>query len=248
MENNQNTATRKWYKTWWARTAIFLLVLGLSFMVAIIFIVVDALNNVENEGFPKVGKSPEISKDFLSLLQAPTNYFKGPKNAEVVLVEFGDFACPSCKSLYPKLENISNKYPNIKIVFRDLPVISSFSSDLAMAARCAGEQELFWQMHDALFDNQALIYQEKDDLILTLADIAVKTGVEINRFAICMNEKKYLAHIQKDYADSVTLEQFGVELKGTPTMFINGHMIEGDIPENVLDKIVSEIIKNNYTK
>jgi protein-disulfide isomerase len=160
------------------------------------------------------------------------NYSLGANNPRITIVEFADFSCPACKNTYPKLREIIFNYAKyVRIVFKDFPVISEDSLALSLAGRCAGEQGLFWPMHDQLFDNQGEINNEK------LSQLAKQIGVEENKFNDCLKSEKYLLEIKKDYALG---EKLGIG--GTPTLFINGYKLAGDIPEEALNKIIEELI------
>ena len=108
------------------------------------------------------------------------------------------------------------------------------SEKLAMAARCAGEQGLFWLMHDKLFQNQGI----KSDSDIT--ELAKQIGTDISKFNNCLNSNKYIQQIQKDFSDGTDLE-----VKGTPTWFINGNKLEGDIPLSVWEEIIGKILQKS---
>ena len=120
---------------------------------------------------------------------------------------------------------------DIKVIYRDFPVVSGYSADLSLAARCAGEQGLFWMMHDKLFINQGV--NSNDGLLSLAAQIGADTG----RFKTCIDNKKYLTDIEKDFSDG---QELGI--KGTPTWFINGSKIEGNIPYDIFVQIIESII------
>lgn len=162
------------------------------------------------------------------------NYWLGAKDPKITLVEFADFSCSACKNTYPKLREIIFNYASdVKVIYRDFPVISEDSLGLALAGRCAGEQGLFWLMHDGLFEEQGKITNSK------LADIAGQIGVDIDKFNDCLKNKKYLDDIKKDFAQGEKLD-----IKGTPTLFINGYKITGDIPKEALMKIIEGFLNN----
>ena len=105
------------------------------------------------------------------------------------------------------------------------------SIDLAMAGECAGEQGLFWPMHDKLFQNQGLS-EYKD-----LANLASQIGVNLTEFDDCYKNVKYTQQILKDYSDGQ-----GLGVTGTPTWFINGQRLKGDIPFETWDKIIKNLL------
>src|SRR6266496_3860844 len=85
------------------------------------------------------------------------DYVFGDKQAKVVLVEYGDYECPGCESLYPVLKSISVQYKDkIAFVFRELPLTTIHPNALAAAtaAEAAGLQGKYYEYHDLLYDNQ----------------------------------------------------------------------------------------------
>ena len=166
-----------------------------------------------------------------------SNYYLGAEDAKLTIVEFADFSCPYCKKSFSKIREISTTYKtDIKYIFRDLPIISDQSIDLALAARCAGEQDKFWQMHDQLFINQGV--KERNEIF----KLAQKVSLDINKFQHCFDGKKYLPQIQQDYVDAQTL---GVDNTGTPVWFFNGQLVTGSIPDETFDQIINQLLSNN---
>ncbi len=165
-----------------------------------------------------------------------SNHFLGANRPKITIVEFTDFACPYCKLSFSKIREISLKYnKDIKYIFRDLPIISEYSVNLALGARCAGEQGLFWPMHDRLFIDQGI----KKDSEIFLA--AKQSGADTNKFKTCFDSRRYLPQIEKDYSDAQAL---GIDLIGTPIWFINGQQVAGNIPEDIFIKFIEDILNN----
>src|SRR5579863_5914338 len=81
----------------------------------------------------------------------------GPATAPVTMVEFSDFQCPFCKRTEPTIKELRAKYGDkIRLVYLDFPLsFHNHSLDAAKAGRCANEQGKFWEMHDAMFADQA---------------------------------------------------------------------------------------------
>jgi protein-disulfide isomerase len=168
-----------------------------------------------------------VDKNIAAAIAGPgTNYFLGPdKGAQVIIVEFADFACPFCEQSHTILRKIIARYPGkVKIIYRDMPLHEN-SVPLALGARCAGEQGKFWEMHDQLFANQKDL-TNVDTLDKTIYDLAGTLGINAATFDSCYQSKKYLANISVDAADSMTLQ-----LKGTPSWFIDDKLLTGYIPE-----------------
>jgi protein-disulfide isomerase len=159
-----------------------------------------------------------------------SNYFMGTTTPRVVIVEFADFACPYCQKSFPAARELGLKYKDsIKVIFRDFPGHDD-SIDLALAARCAGEQGKFWQMHDRIFQSASGLTSDQ------IQNLANNIGLRPDEFKKCIDSKKYLAQIQKDYSDAQSL---GVT--GTPTWYVNGVKIEGEVPLSMWEKLIGGI-------
>jgi len=217
---------KPWQKRWWGVVAIILLAVILIFIVAIGFYLNNRVKAAKkNSGYKLSGP----------VYQATDNdhYWLGSAKAPITIVEFGDFACPVCELSFPTIREISIKYKNdIKFIWRDYPVVQDYSALLALGGRCAGEQGLFWSMHDKLFQNQGVNTAEQ------LTSLAAQIGADTVRFKDCLTKQKYLPQIQKDLTDGQT---FGNT--GTPTYFINGYRIAGDIPYDIFVKIIEGLKK-----
>jgi protein-disulfide isomerase len=153
----------------------------------------------------------EVSADFTRV--------RGNPDAPVTLVEFSDFHCPFCGQAYPTLKKLLAKYEGkLKLVYRDLPLeeIPSWVVDSPEAARCAGEQGMFWEYHDLLFENQERFGEE------VFKEFAERLKLDADAFATCLNSGKFKRSIEADYQEAVRLGA-----TGTPYFFINGMPVGG---------------------
>jgi protein-disulfide isomerase len=222
---------KHWYKKWWGVLLIIIGTFVLISLTAFGFAVYDIMKNGSLNQIP-LDKKNNLNEKDIKKIEGEGNYWIGSANPKITIVEFSDFACPYCKSSFSKIREIGLKYKNeIKYIYRDMPLHEE-STDLAMAARCAGEQGLFWPMHDKLFQNQGVKTENE------LLELANQIGADKNKFKICFEGKKYLPLIQKDYLD-------GEELKitGTPTWFINGGRASGDLPMKAWEEIIGELLQ-----
>ena len=93
----------------------------------------------------------------LSNVDPVAEWSKGNEQAKVVLVEFSDFQCPACKSRVPLIEELMKEFgDHVALVYRHFPLksIHQNAQMAAQASEAAGQQGKFWEMHDALFENQ----------------------------------------------------------------------------------------------
>ena len=208
------------------------------FIIFLIFLASLVLNTfLESSKLEKTLLSPGLEENILDaeklILGDGSNHSIGADDAQIVIVEFADFSCPYCKASFQKIREISTLYNDkVKYIWRDLPIVHDYSLDLALAARCAGEQGLFWQMHDKLFIKQGV--KEKQE-IYTLAK---QVGVDMEKFGSCFDSKKYIPKIQQDFDDA---QKLGVHNLGTPIWFINGQVIKGTISDEDFDTIINHL-------
>lgn len=150
--------------------------------------------------------------------------FKGPATASVVVVEYADFQCPSCKQLYDVLKQVVPLYPQVKFVFKDFPLdqIHPWARNAANAGYCAQQQNpaAFWKLHDRLFESQASITAENH--WQKLQDFATEAGLDTARFRMCLTAPETKAAIDASISEAIKLR-----IANTPTMFINGRRMIG---------------------
>ncbi|PIZ00266.1 disulfide bond formation protein DsbA [bacterium (Candidatus Howlettbacteria) CG_4_10_14_0_8_um_filter_40_9] len=147
-------------------------------------------------------------------------YYKGKKDAKVVIVEFSDFQCPACKiaetGVKQALENYGDK---VVLYYRHFPLVQHpFSTDAAKAAESAGKQGKFWEMHDAIFENQSSLSKDIFD------KFASELGLDMTKYEVDVASEDVVAIIKKDTSDAQ-----GQGVKSTPTFFINGEKVEGSL-------------------
>ena len=222
---------KKWFRKWWG--VLLIVFFGLFLILATIFgLYIFSL--ATGRTAPPAG-TVNKNKTFpvQDTIGDNKDYWTGSASPIINIVEFADYACPYCRQSFPTIREIGAKYQkDVKIIFRDYPVVKDYSADLALAARCAGEQGLFWPMHDQLFINQGV--STRDELI----SLARGVGAKVEQFTACFDSKKYQAQVEKDYQDGLAL---GVT--GTPTFFLEGVMISGNIPRDYFNNLIDETIK-----
>jgi protein-disulfide isomerase len=152
---------------------------------------------------------------------------KGPADARVVIVEFADFECPHCRELWEALTVVEQKYPQVRVVYKDFPLaqIHPWANTAALGGRCAFQQSpaAFWKVHDAIFQNQDLISPE--NVWDKLVQFATAAGLNADAFKSCLSAPETQKDIDASHAEGVAL---GVN--STPTVYINGRpLVGGDV-------------------
>ncbi len=167
---------------------------------------------------PTAPQRPAVDFDKVYNLPVGSSAVKGKKDARVTVVLFSDYQCPYCAKLEPTLNQVLAAYPNdVKLVFKDFPLsFHQHAKNCAKAARAAGEQGKFWEMHDLIFENNI---QLNDNLY---KELAAKLKLDEAKFLADFNSNKYDNLIQQD----IMLGQ-NVGIGGTPTLFLNGKRMQG---------------------
>jgi protein-disulfide isomerase len=160
---------------------------------------------------------------------------RGPANAKVTIIEFGDFQCPYCGRVEAELNELRKIYgKKIRVAWKDDPLpIHAQAMLAAEAARAAGDQGKFWPMHDWLLEHQ-------DSLGLTsIEDAARQMGLDMKKFSKTLDAWSHRPQIDRDLEE---VEKFGVQ--GTPTLFINGRRTQGVLPiEQLRDLVDRELAR-----
>jgi predicted DsbA family dithiol-disulfide isomerase/Skp family chaperone for outer membrane proteins len=165
---------------------------------------------------------------------------RGPVDAPVTIVEFSDFECPYCGNLYPTLKLIESNYAErVKVVYRQFPLtnIHPNAQKAAEASLCANDQQKFWELHDAMFQDQQHLTVE------ALKRKAEQLKMDSTVFNECLDSGKHAETIRKDIIDGV---RAGVS--GTPAMFINGRFLSGAYPYGDISKVIDEELRKSQSR
>jgi protein-disulfide isomerase len=147
------------------------------------------------------------------------DHIRGPRNASVTLVEYGDFECPHCGAAYSMVEAIrSQMADDLAFAYRHFPLapIHPHAVQAAEAAEAAGAQSHFWPMHDLLFEHQQAL--DNGSLVL----YASMLQLDVASFTRDVATHVYEPRVQDDVMSGV---RSGVN--GTPTFFVNGIRYDG---------------------
>ena len=159
---------------------------------------------------------------------------KGPADAKIVLVEFGDLECPSCRQLDYVLRAVLPKYPQVRLVFKDFPLetIHPWAMTAAITGRCALQQssDAFWKYHDSVYDNQDLISPE--NAYNKLLEFAVQAGASEDKLKACIADPKTQELVRQSEA-----EGHGLDVTSTPTTFVDGRRLVGP-DQNLLEQYI----------
>lgn len=155
----------------------------------------------------------------------------GPKDAPITLVEFTDYQCPFCQQAQQNVDRVMASYPGkVRLVYQEFPLdFHGQAKPAGKAARCAGEQGKFWEMHQGMLRTPGAL----DDA--DLAGRAKALGLDSARFSACVASNKYDAVIEKSIQNGRS-----VGVSGTPAFFLNGRAFSGAQPYDVFERAIED--------
>ncbi|HEV2781765.1 MAG TPA: Na+/H+ antiporter NhaA [Actinophytocola sp.] len=157
------------------------------------------------------------------------DHIRGPRQAPITVVEYGDFECPYCGQAEDVVRELLADFTDVRYVWRHLP-LSDVHPDAQLAAEAseaAAAQGKFWEMHDLLFEHQDALSAKH------LVRHAARIGLDVDRFRADLREHGGAGRVAED-VDSADLS--GVS--GTPTFFINGKRHYGAFDVEALSRAV----------
>ncbi|MER6948861.1 Na+/H+ antiporter NhaA [Nonomuraea sp. NPDC000554] len=179
---------------------------------------------------PPEAEPEEELPELLSVPVGSDDHVRGPADAKVTLVEYGDFECPFCGRLHPILDELRERHPELRTVFRHYPLrtLHPRAVPAALVAEAASDQGRFWEMHDILFDNQRFLTDA--DLAHYSAELDVEPWTEV---------REHRRRVARD-------EESGMAsgVRGTPTLFLNGRRYQGGLDLESISKAVAELIRS----
>jgi Na+/H+ antiporter NhaA/predicted DsbA family dithiol-disulfide isomerase len=155
----------------------------------------------------------EVLVDLAVPVDPGRDHIRGPQEAPVTVVEYGDFECPYCGRAEPSVRELLADFGDVRYVWRHLPLtdVHPHAQLAAEAAEAAAAQDSFWEMHDLLLDHQDAL--RPSDLM----GYAAQIGLDRERFAGDLRKHNGRGQVAED-VDSADLSS----VSGTPTFFING--------------------------
>src|SRR5882724_6109515 len=188
----------------------------------------DGMHAVVGDIIPFGAKPFDPAKKILE--KGITGPERGPKDAPVTIVEFGDLQCPACKAAQPTIEALVAAEPNARFVFQNFPLeMHNWAAKGAAYADCVGRasNDAFWKFVSKTYETQADITAENADEKLTV--LADGAGVKGSEIAACAAKPETKAHIDVSLALGKS-----VDVTGTPTLYINGRKI-GSFDARLMD-------------
>lgn len=158
----------------------------------------------------------------------------GPEDAQVTVVEFGDFECPACGALHPPLKQVKadNADASVRFVYRQFPLEqhdhAQLSAEASLEAQAQGK---FWEYHDLLFENQNSLTRED------LESYAEQLELDMDSFRAALDDGRHADAVEEDKVDGRA-----VGVRGTPSLYINGVSYTGQYSVAALQAAIDQAL------
>lgn len=163
-----------------------------------------------------------------------SNPILGSDSAKVVITEYGDFGCTSCRAWHNAgiMEQVITAYGDqVQFVWKDFPVITAQSPKAAEAGQCAHDQGKFWEYHDTLYENARTLTADN------LKSYAVQLGLDAEQFNTCLDSGQNIAKVNQNLDEARSLG-----LPGTPSFLVNGKKLVGPPSFETLKSTIDAIL------
>lgn len=169
------------------------------------------------------------------LFEDPASPVAGNLQGDVTLVEFFDYRCGHCKRFAPTLTKLLEQDSNVRVVYKEFPILGPQSVVAARAALAARAQERYHAFHKALMDAKGALGEEE------IMKIANSVGVDTERLKEDMKDPAIQKTIQRNYELAQALG-----ITGTPALIVADELVPGAVPLEVLrDKIAQARAKDS---
>ena len=174
-------------------------------------------------------RNPDVLREALDALEGrvsaerwrevksdPRDFSLGPADAPIVIVEFFDYRCPYCHSALEWVSDIVRTRDDVRLVLKELPILSEASVEASRAAIASIPQGRYWAFH------RELMAYRGDLTSAAIDQVARRSGVDVAR----MRRDMAKTEISEIIADNRE-QALGYEISGTPGFIINGELVPG---------------------
>jgi len=170
---------------------------------------------------------PRADTPEVSAARLEDNPSLGADDAPVTLIEYGDFTCSACRSWHQAGvidELMANYGDDLRVEWRDFPIITADSPKAAQAGQCAYDQDLFWEYLDRVYNQPGSSYTNAG--VADLRTYAADIGLDMDAFNACLDNNQHKSTVDYDLDAAKTLR-----LPGTPSFLVNGKPVIGANPQ-----------------
>ncbi len=198
--------------------------------------------------YPKYWQAP----GWVDLAELPSGidpdgyHWIGAPNPKLTIIEFSDYQCPHCRAAHKDIRALAAKHPDkVRLIHRHLPLdmgchpgldhpFHRYACTFAEAAECAGLQNKFWEMNDALFSIEDTVKAASVDVV----ELAVRLGLNSAEFKQCLETHATAKRIEADVRAAMSRR-----LNGTPSFLVGTELYRGRLPEAELERLLGKTVQ-----
>lgn len=180
--------------------------------------------------------NPDVMREALDALQTRVDaerrvriesdrrdFSLGPADARIVVVEFYDYRCPYCHAAAQWVDDLSRTRRDVRIIFKELPILSPESVEAARAAIASMPQGRYFAFHNAMMAFRGELNSQRID------EIARQSGIDVSRMRRAMNDAANLQRIDAllEQNRGLAIDLAGERGPATPLFMINGAIVQG---------------------
>lgn len=174
-----------------------------------------------------------ISANYADIYQDPMSHIAGNPDGDVTLVEFVDYKCGYCRKAFPELEALMESDGNIRMIYKEFPILgeeSLLAARFAVSAMLIGGDAAYGPLHDAMMTMRGNMTED------SLVALANHLGLDGAAFLAGMDDPKINAVLSENHALASRLQ-----ITGTPTFVIGDQLVRGYVPLDAMNDIVAEL-------
>lgn len=199
-------------------------------------VIIEALREYERrEEEARQAEQAAAMQEYVSELNNdPASPDNGAVNADVTLIEFFDYQCGYCKQMFPALADLMESDRNLKVIFKELPILgpaSTFASHAALASRKQGK---YLEFHTAMMQLRGKLTET------AVMDAAHEVGLDTTQLVADMRDPAIREHLDRNRQIA---EAIGVT--GTPAMVIGTTLVPGALDKSGLTRLIEKIRAEN---
>lgn len=167
------------------------------------------------------------------LLNDPTSPANRPPSAnpgrDITIIEFFDYRCTYCKRVYPTLTKLLAEHPNVRLVFKEFPILGPESVIASKAALAAEKQGKYFAFHQAMMASTLPV------TAASVEQVAKDAGLDVARMKVDMESAAVAAILAKN-----TELAGALDVSSTPTFIIGSEMLAGALPQDAFEKLIAK--------
>ena len=197
-------------------------------------VIVEAMENYQtNQQEIEARKFEQTLSEKKDILHSSSSPFAGNPDGEIVIVEFFDYNCGYCKRAIGDVQTIIDKEKDVKIIFKEMPILSESSMDAARYALAAHKQDKYFEYHAALMNFKGTKSVEM------LEKIGADLGLDVEQ----MKKDAASEEIQTEIQESLALSR-ELGIRGTPAFIVDDVLSPGYLPYAQMKGIIAEVRNN----